>query len=225
MPTAGYFKRQQGYGRTLSNHLSAQSSLAIKNMKQIKQLKGMLNTELKYRDNADVPTFGNTIIHIADTLPQFSLSQMDAGTSNNQRIGRQVKAKSVQIRLALRHNASGNLSQTVRVMVVRAKVCDGVHPTIGDILLDTTNVRSFRKVSESLDASVLADRSVTFDAERPSKEVNIYLKLNSLVKYLGADASQAHDGHGTLLLYLFSDQATDNFPTYSIQSRFRYVDN
>ncbi len=220
-----YLKNQRNYASNVSSHVSYMSALALKNASEVKKLKGMLNTELKYLDNADVATFGNTAVHVADSDPQYSLSQCAQGLDNNDRVGRQIKAKSAQIRIAIRHNAAGNISQTVRVLLIRAKVCDGDHPTLGDILQDVGNPRSFRKVSETMDATVLADRSVQLSAQDPIRTINIYKKMNSLVKYLGASASEANDGHGTILLYLFSDQLTDNFPTYSIQSRFRFIDN
>ena len=192
----------------------------------IHQIKQRLNTEKKYVDVVNISDYTGTfdVANGTDHAAQRCFTDCVQGTDNNERIGRQIKVLNCKVRCGVRYNAAGPASQLARMIVIQdyaAETSTNIQ-SLNDVLQDSSNVRSFLKLDETRQNRVLYDKYIKLDAEHDYKELNLNRKMASKISYTGTGATSR--GKGAILLFMITDAAT-NGPTYSMQSRVRFVDN
>lgn len=144
-------------------------------------------SELKYIDttiNASAPSTG-AILPAAGTLVPIAI-----GTGPSERIGRQVKVKSINAYITLTKNSSGNATDVVRIILCLDTQCNGSAPTVTDILA-TASVNSFRNMANSKRFVVLKDTEQTITsttwngtAFAPiTRQLDIFRKVNYSIEY------------------------------------------
>lgn len=208
------------------------ANVAMSALKMAKYVKGIVNTEYKFRDRTVSTEFDNTSWRL---IPLTDITQGDDSTQRN---GRSVLIKSMYLQLKLRliHPTDFD-SGVARIMLIRDNTCDGVLPNMADIVVnaggDDTVVTTFRNI---LDAptnkyTILYDRRFSLDIDfKDEIYFSIYKKFyRSHVKYLGTDAAITSQGPGSLFLAMVcTGTATvgGNNPMDLVgNTRFRYIDN
>ncbi len=128
-----------------------------------------------YYGGAKELKFFDTDIALADVLAigsvwEPSLNLIPQGTEQSQRIGRKCTLKSINVRFNVKLGSqTGPLaaSETVRVMVVLDKQCNGLAATVAG-LLETANYQSFNNLAEKSRFRVLCDRTYDLNAQASS---------------------------------------------------------
>ena len=110
-------------------------------------------SELKFKDNSFITNITTAGVILPNTN---SLVNIAVGTGPNERIGRQIKVKSINAYLTLQKNSSSYATDTIRLMLVLDTQCNGTAPAITDIL-QTASVNSFRNMANSKRFVVLKD--------------------------------------------------------------------
>lgn len=208
----------QPYGRRAFATARAVGETAMTALKIARDVKKMLNVEVK---NKDVPRSANTSF---DTLGCALISGLNQGTGSESRNGEQIKLQSVQLQGSVVHNAAGDDSQIVRLMLVRYNAMNGVGPVATD-LLSEDNVDGFREMDTSGRYHVLWDQKFVVSADSPMLLFDEYIKTSAHIKYIGSTDATADQGAGALFFCNVSTQTTANYPVINWASRIRYVDN
>lgn len=118
------------------------------------------DVEMKYRDN----TFGPTTILTTGTVAMATICNVAQGDAENQRIGRKITIKKINIRGTLPYveGATNTASEWTRIMVVLDKQCNGTTVT-PDLYLQTQDVYSYRNLVNSSRFQTLWERKFTFN--------------------------------------------------------------
>lgn len=187
--------------------------------KDVKMLKSLINVEFKVRDTV------NTIsAPLAGTL--VLLNGLQKGDDYNNRDGRQVRWKSLQMYLRSSLNVSATQS-TMRVILFIDKQSSETAPTAAS-LLDTTTagvVDAFRNLSNRKRYVVLYDKRVQLNTDFPEKVTKWYKKLDMKTVFDDSDAGTVADITTNSVYALFcSDEAT-NTPGVIYNFRMRFIDN
>lgn len=144
-------------------------------------------SELKYFDTSIstlVPTTG-VIIPTAGTLVPIPV-----GTGPSERIGRQVRVKSINAYLTVSKNSSNNSTETVRLLYVLDTQCNGATPTVAEILASPAH-NSFRNMANTKRFVILRDHEINITSQTwdgtnfasVSRQVNFFRKVNIPVEY------------------------------------------
>lgn len=168
----GYLRTAGFYGRYNRSSLKASS---------------ISSGELKYKDtdiNSVAPTTG-AIVPAGGTFVDVSV-----GTGPSQRIGRQIRVKSLNAYLTCTRSATVNANDTLRLIWLLDTQCNGTVPTVLDVL-STANYNSFRNMANSKRFVVLRDEEIdiasnAFDGTNfssISKQRNFYRRLNLSIEY------------------------------------------
>lgn len=228
--TARYKKGKWGRGNTWASNAPALARTALKTAKWVASI---VNTEYKVRDKTIAMPLSNVQYQIT---PLTDIAQGDDATQRN---GRSVLIKSLYLQLKLQLSSPTAFDSGVaRIMLIRDNTCDGVVPTMTDIVVnaggDDNVVTSFRQI---LDAptnkyTILYDRKFSLDIDfKDEIYIPIYKKFyRNHVKYLGTTANVADQGPGTIFLAAISTHAHNVTPveypfTLTGNTRFRYIDN
>ncbi len=175
------------------------------------------NTEFKSVDT-------QSELAITDT-PQIRLiNALQKGDDFNNRDGRSVRFKSVQLKWTVQLNPLNTLG-VVRCMVVIDKQANATLMTIGD-LLDETHTNSFKNLNFRKRFVILKDETITLqDSGEKSMHINWYKKLDMITIYDDSDTGGISDiTTNALYLVIFSDQATNGL-VQDCHTRVRFVDN
>jgi hypothetical protein len=157
----------------------------------------------------------------------YDMCNIPLGDEMNQRNGRSVLCKSLQLRI--NGILQGNLDHVnIRLICLRYKGNTNATITVPQVYAQPTNatdwVRAFREVfsSDSQAYQIMWDKSITMDKDFKS-EVNIdkYFKMKSHIKF-----RQPINDWGRMFFFCFFDNlATDGTFNLSVKARIRYLDN
>lgn len=144
-------------------------------------------SELKFIDT----TIGNVAPAAGVILPTAgTLVPIPVGTGPSERIGRQVRVKSINAYLTVTKSSSATSTETVRLLYVLDTQCNGAKPTVAEILA-SPSYNSFRNMANTKRFVILRDHelnitSQTWDGNAfasVSRQVNFFRKVNIPVEY------------------------------------------
>jgi len=188
----------------------------------VAKLKGLINTEFKKKD-----TFST--LDIDNVTPRIRvINALAVGDDFDEREGREVRIKSIQVTLTLFLNPLS--TQTfVRCIVVLDLQPNGIGLVIGDLLSDTATElgsTNFRNLDFRKRFVILKDEVVMLQAsgQRTAhiewyKQMNMHTTYNSLTTGGISDITT-----NALYIILYSGEATDGVVN-TCRTRVRFIDN
>lgn len=201
-----YNKRWKYYGRA-----------AEQLWKDVKTLKGLVNTEYK---NKEVGTSATPSTTGTLTL----LNGLAEGDDYNNRDGRSVRFKSLQISLATVLHASATTTR-IRWAIVLDRDASN---TVNSASIYSNEYASFRNLDNRRRFTFLKEGYFTmalYNGAPTPKIIDYYKKIDIHTIYDDSNNGDITDIRtNALYLYTWSDQAT-NTPTVGITTRLRYIDN
>ena len=164
---------------------------------------GAINMEFKSIDVAGT--------NAANTTPAFSLLDGCAqGSDINQRVGRQITLRSVQLRGYEQSAAAAGVDQVHRIVLVYDRQSNGVAPVIGDIL-QASSVTAPRNLNNRRRFKILMDRIMVCNATAESGSNvtwQFYRKLRHPVEFNAGNAGTVADiQSGSLYLMVVTNIA------------------
>ncbi len=235
MPFRKYTKYTRSLPGRYINHLGAEQKTTVglanqavnqgmRNFAELMKIKGRLNTELKF---LDVSAAASAVAVTSISANALQITELVQGLDEDERIGRQIKLKSVMVQVNLTIHATPATGGTtrVRVMMVQLWNAAGTRPTSGNFMNDVTDIQSFNNLDQSRQYRILFNRIIVLDlVKRPEVSFKIYRKMNTRVSYVAPTANAAGNGPGYIGLWIFDDE-TSNHATFDVKSRIRYIDN
>lgn len=196
-------------------------TLAKKALQGVWQLRGLVNSEMKYniQNNTSLyPDYNGTIT---------CLNLIAQGDSATTRDGNSIYVRSLHLRLQLTIHASATTTR-IRVMVLYDTWNQGVDPAVGNVLentaLGTVNAPMsvlhpiYARRFHLLHSKIYQLTSVA----RTELPVNLYWKLRHHIKYKGVNSTD--NQNGSIYMLLICNEQT-NTPTVSFLSKLSYHDN
>lgn len=214
------FKRKSYKKKYTRSSRASASSIARTALRAAKFVKSLVNVEYKNIDaSASTIAFSN-----AGAL--VNISKCAEGTEYNQRVGRSIKLKSVLVRMTLQINAAATVPCRGRVMLFIDTQNLGAIPSTTDVL-NTADTLSPLDINGTAGNrfKVLYDRTYTFTVgNNTACAPKVYKKLHNHAKFKGSTGNDSDCLEGQVYLLFITDVAT-NVPTYSYNSRVRFLDN
>lgn len=194
--------------------------------KDVKMLKGIINSEKKFHDyslSANLDTTG-----LKDGCTRIA-----QGQDNDNRIGRSILAKSLYIKGRVTFEDDTLTAQAVRMVIVQDRQQNGSIPDFTgdqDGVLQSKTFYSPLNMENSNRFKILFDRVFSFskDSTRPVQHQYFkkWIKLNSHIHYSGTGSTAAEMDVNNLYILTFTDGNTTTTQS-SMQGciRLRYYDN
>lgn len=177
----GTYKYAKGYSQT-SGFYGRYNRASVKNS-------AISAGELKFKDTSLVV---NTVTQTGTIEPATdgTFLKIPVGTGPSDRIGRQIKVKSINAYLTITKTSSALSTDTVRLLWVLDTQCNGTVPTV-DTVLHSTNVNSFRNMANSKRFVILKDDEVNLTSQTwdgtnfnlTSRQRNFFKKCNLPIEY------------------------------------------
>lgn len=216
------YRKRPSYRR---RNTSGWQSTAVQALRTAKWVASLVNTEFKYKDTQISHGISNSAYNITP------LTLMAQGDDSNQRNGRSVLAKALEIQVKLKLLTTVG-SGVCRVVLVRDTTCDGALPDMSNIFdtITTDNaVNSFRNISTAPTKKyqIWWDKRFSLDIDfKDELYISKYIKLKkSHVKYIGSGSTNDNLGPGSFFLCTISTSDVTNAFTMTGFTRFRYIDN
>lgn len=233
-------RRKQRY-ESWKKGMNTYGKVAMTALRVAKEVKGLVNVEIKWLDTIATSTAVNT------TPAINSLTAIAQGVTENQRIGESVKAKNLSLRLNLKWNgtsADAKYAQRARILLVRDLQQGAVTsaPIIGNILQNTANaqqlMQSYINKDQGKRWNILFDKIFVQDNEVGGITIDYYYKFakdtrqidrvsrkcDPHIRFHSAGATDYEFGHVWLIIIgdLPSGTAT---ATAEYMARLNYIDN
>ncbi len=206
------YRKKRGCTPTYGN-------MANKVWKDVKYLKSLINTEFKTND------ISQGGVNIPSTGTVNTMNGLAQGDDIDDRSGRVVRWKSVQVSGVINLAASTATQSTVRMLLVIDKQPTGVLPTVVQIL-DLANMTAFRNLDNRKRFVILKDFRVTVNTDHPEKVFKFYKKLDMKTIYDASNAGDITDISSNSLHFVFLGDEATNVPTFpSLTFRSRFIDN
>lgn len=162
-----------------------------------------------------------------DTGTLTLLNGLAQGLDVNQRIGRQVAWRSLQIRCAVDCECTDNVH--LRVMIVKDRQADATAPTLDGILDNTLGrgyVNCMRNLNNRMRFQILQDKTYSFSPSgSTSKEIKLYKKMFIKTQYTDSAATIASIATNSLYIVAVSDDPSGEPACGCYGSiRLRYTD-
>lgn len=189
------------------------------------KVKRLINVEFK---NVQVDIADNTSIPYTLANATYALlNPVAIGDADNQRNGKSIRAKSLDLNFAIQWKSSGNAHQTVRYAIILQKDADGGLPDRDKIWQDTSIFNTFRNSEYPYECTFLYNsKSILLDEYHAVKYCKHHIPLNFKQIFRGDGSAYTDISRCSLWIYLWSDQSTDNYPYINhFQSLFKYIDN
>lgn len=198
----------------------ALSHLAKKAVSGVQYLKGLINVEFKTIDNIYSTTYSNS----------WSLNLINGiskGDDYNNRDGRQIRVKSIQLSFNPVMNSSSTVNQMVRIICFIWKAPDGTAPTIDDVLeAGATAMVRIRSLSDRKNTVILYDKVINLSAGDKSNVVERYYKrMDMKVVFNDGNTGSISDIDSNALYVAIVSNDNTNQPTVNWTSRVRFIDN
>lgn len=185
---------------------------------KVAQLSSLINTEFKTADTAGTSTL--------TTVPIIALlNGLGIGDDFNNRDGRQVRWKSVEIKIQFLLSTAGPIEDMVRIMVVIDKQPNETLMVIAD-LLDTTTVQSMKNLNQRKRFVILLDTVIELSlAQRTNAFWKYYKKIDMKTIYDSSDTGGITDIEtNAFYLVLFCTEAVNGIVSERT-TRMRFIDN
>ncbi len=174
--------------------------------------------------NAEKKLFDNSLSLQPSTSGAVqSMVDITQGLDRNNRIGRSIKVKSIQLRGRITQHATA-AQTTIRLIFFTDGAFTGTPPTAAQLMV-SDDINSLRDgSSENLKRfKILSDRMYQLsDVGKLAVNLKWFKKMDLRVIFTDVDTSD--EGPGSIWLYHVSDEAT-NVPTLTADVRIRYYDN
>ena len=178
---------------------------------------------------------------VTSTGAFFPLNFLATGADINNRVGRKITLKSVQVRLRFTPSGNPAINDVARVMVIYDRQSNQGTPVVSDVLqtidsagLTSSTVFDFKSISNEERFLILQDKTFTFPQLAATMAANAYSdftqdtsittynKLNHLCSY---GQGSNYPDTGTLWLFLIGSNAPATSPTVAQwTSRVRFTD-
>lgn len=216
------YRKRKRYNKRYGNRYMTKSHVA----NYIKKV--LPKREIKFTDisqTTQTVSFDTERVHCLNAVAQ--------GDDYNNRTGRKIYGKTLQLRLKLSANPSqGVPSSVTRVLIVIDKSNTNSDPTVANVLQDvgtqsTAVYSSWNKVTVPNRFGILYDKII--DLQELSKQcyvVNIKRKIHNLVmSYVGTAATDEYTNAIYLLMINDALDSSTDEPSYSFQSRISFYDD
>lgn len=217
----------RAYSRNPGKYNQSAAAKATQALAVAKAVKALVNVEYK---NHDVLVDGASVLPFT-AAGMTVLTNVPEGDGPNARDGNSVKLKSLKVRMQFNANTtSPSNGQTVRCLIVRDNQQQGTAPTVAQILAQagTSSAAQLESLPNIIDFpgrfSILMDRTVLVDPDGNGgiKHMQFYKKFDNHLKFDGTGANAERKG---ALYYFAITNVGANYPTTTVQSRIRYIDN
>lgn len=210
-------KFNAGYKRKNKNVSLALDSKQI--MKEVSQLRNLLNTEFKYNDTSGTISNQNTVANF------ILLNGITQGDTASTRTGNTIRVKSVEINSQFILNA-GLSSSVVRQLLVIPLKTDGIVPNYADIIQSGgTNTIAPRNLLLRSNFLILKDEKIDLVAGHNSVVTHkCYRKVDIKTVYDVANTLISGISNHPIYVIYISNQATLG-PAINYYHRIRYLDN
>lgn len=189
--------------------------------KDVAHLKGLLNTEFKRID-----TTINAGHSSATTF--YLLNGMQRGDAINQRVGRTLRLKSVEIK-SLHSLGAGATATSIRMILFLSLAPKGVAPVAGDVLNNggpPLNIVSPRNLDNRANILILRDKTISLSVSGSQKQAwDYYKKLDIKPVYNSGNAGTIADIDAQGLYFMIMSTEPVNVPASQIFLRVRFIDN
>lgn len=211
----GNRRRRPRYRRPAKPKRYEVADMAYNAWKSARFLRGIINSEKKQID-VIVPTNQST------TATVKHLSAVAQGDTINQRNGRSILAKSIELRLRVALNASA-ASTVLRYVIFQDLNNTGTSPTAAQIGITTVDaLRLLDGVAEKRFKILLDKRLYVGNGTAEQNNYNFFKKLDHHIRYSGTAATD--EGQNTLWSLTVSNEST-NVPALAGSTRIRFYDN
>ncbi len=187
--------------------------------KDVQRLKGLINVEFKCND----PLRSSAITPNA-TGTLSSLVGLARGDDSDDRDGRQVRWKSVQVAITFIIHSSAVATQ-IRCILFIDKQPNATLAITGD-LLDTVAITTFRNLDNRKRFVILWDKVVSLSNQGvKAAYIDMYKQMDMKTIYDDSTAGDIIDIEtNAMYLFVFSNEST-NTPTVTRSVRLRFLDN
>ncbi len=200
-----------------AGNVGGYTNAAYKALKIARQVRKLVNVEYKHHDK-ETASFNVTNIGGGTMIPLTLIGQQ---TDVDDRIGNSLRVTSLQGRYTLARVTSDSL---VRLVLFQDFDCAGTYPITVQLLDDATEMNSPLNLLNTDRFKILKDWMYVVTANSPIKYKKFFMKQNSKVEYIGTGANEASQGGGNYFLLALSNK-TSEYPTLSLHTRVRYIDN
>ncbi len=162
------------------------------------------------------------------------VSGLAQGDDFNERVGRQVTSKSLELKYHMIGNTSAVLTQRIRVVVLYDSQAQGVVPATLDVFeVDELESLPSANPAQKERFKILYDRTHilgnlvwngTNTMQRTEKFAHTFIKLGRKVYYESTSAAVTGAGKNSLFFCYFSDDDA-NSPSVVFRARFSALDN
>jgi hypothetical protein len=192
--------------------------------KDVKYLKGLVNTETKFVSNS----IGPTTVQNTSWQNEY-ISGLTQGDEYFQRDGNSVRVKKISANIKIENLGLGNTAQTIRLILVRESAPRGALPSMSEVFVTPASgnlVLSKYNPLEMTGYSILFDKKYTVTkADRPVIYDTFFKAADFHMEYNGTTATISDQTKCSLTWFFISDQPTSNRPEITIESRVNYIDN
>lgn len=214
------FKKVKWYRKKYTVKVSPYQ-VAMKALKGVKYLKGLVNSE---RHVTDISAAYSGTITTSTTNQTMSLIRVAIGDTNSTRTGNSILCKTVQIKGFLDWDAA-SLTDRVRMILVQDKqqISDTI-PNWSDFY--TGDINSFPANFSHQRFKVLGSYTFnqTDDNRNAQVPVNIFLRYQTHVKYNGSLETDIAK-NGLYLIMISNKAAGSQPPSFSCNTRITFYDN
>lgn len=181
--------------------------------------------ELKYTDR-----YQNLLtLPVQNTIAQILLNNLNLGSSSQDRVGQRILMKSVNLKAIFYNQSTALLRQTVRIMLLVDRQCDGGTFTNSDLLQSTTNcLQSHLNVSNASRFTILMDSIIPLVFRETaiftlSKVVKIPDFVSTVV-YASTNIGSIADISSNALFFCMWTNVSVDMPKMSYAFRTRFYD-
>lgn len=197
-------------------------------VRDVKYLKGQLNTELKYRDSLQTTATNIPSVTSTSRWLLYRLNGMGIGTTGvADRVGTSIKIKSLQIKGNI-ERAAGNHRVRMVLFIDKEPGIAGIGANCSyDDLYSTTSIDSMRNFNGILEKrfKILYDRTVLSDADDLQKPFSIYKKMFMNTKFQPGNPNPEAICQNVLYLAFMTDDPAGTATNATFHHRITYVDN
>lgn len=184
-------------------------------------------------------TIGVTVATTA-VIPITSLNLLAEGTARNQRIGRRVTIRSINVHWQVtlpnfEAQVDPPVGDAVRIMLCIDKQCNGAVTPPENIILPHTSYLAFRNLAETHRIKVLWDKTININYQSTAqflvnnfagggqiKTGAIFKKVNITIMYDDTGADLATISSNNIIILVVGRQGVAGFST---RNRIRYTDD
>lgn len=205
--------------RKTTNRRKVYGAAGMQLYKDVKMLKNLINVEFKKHDVYNSVNVNNTGSFVL-------LNGLSNGDDYNDRDGRQVRFKSIQVQTRTLLNPSST-NTVFRMILFIDKQANAGSPAVTELLDVATAARTdaFRNLDYRKRYVILKDKRFTVNSDYPEKIVDFYKRLDMKTIFDDSSTGTINDiSSNSLYLYFVSDEVT-NTPAILYNSRLRFIDN